>query len=124
MACKPDVVRSDDSGGHTVMYATVAAVIRKYLSLYEGEVREMYLDKRGLVTTGVGNYLQHPEDANRYKWEVPGGGPASPPDVIAEYQRVASPDTKTKIPNWAAMGGGNFITAAKQLKIVTLQLTT
>jgi hypothetical protein len=106
------------------MYTNVAAIIRRFLSLYEGELREMYIDNRGLVTTGVGNLLQTPEEANRYKWEIPGGGPASAPDVAAEYQRVSSPDTKIKIPNWAVMGGGNFINAAKQLKIVTLQLTT
>ncbi len=106
------------------MHTTVAAVIRRFLSLYEGEVREMYIDNRGLVTTGVGNLLQTPAEALQYQWERLGGGQASPQEVMAEYERVRSADTKQKIPNWAVMGGGNFISTAKRLGIVTLQLTS
>jgi hypothetical protein len=107
------------------MYSTVSAIIRKFLSLYEGEVREMYIDNRGLVTTGVGNLLSDPAAACQYQWEpIGGGGPVEPSDVRAEFNRVASSDTKAKIPDWATMGGGNFIAAAKKLGIVTLQLTT
>lgn len=105
------------------MHATVAAVIRKFLSLYEGEVREMYIDNRGLVTTGVGNLLQTASEANQYKWEKISGGAASPQEVTSEFERVRSSETKKKIPNWAVMGGGNFIKAAKQSGIVTLRLT-
>jgi len=106
------------------MHATVAAFARKFLSLDEGEVREMYIDNRGLVTTGVGNLLQTPAEANQYEWEKTGGGRAAPQEVAAEYERVRSADTKAKIPNWAVMGGGNFIRAARGLGIVTLQLTS
>jgi len=107
------------------MYSTVSAIIRKFLSLYEGEVREMYLDNRGFVTTGVGNLLPSSAAANRFQWEpIGGGGAVAAPDVAAEFDRVASAETKTKIPGWATMGGGNFIAAAKKLGIVTLRLTT
>lgn len=34
---------------------------------FEGEVREMYLDNPGLVTTGVGNLLQTAAEANQYQ---------------------------------------------------------
>lgn len=106
------------------MHATVSGVIRKFLGLYEGELREMYLDNRGFVTTGVGNLLQSPSHATQYAWQKIGGGPATSPEVMAEYERIRSPDTKVKIPTWATMGGGNFVKVAKGLQIVTLELTS
>jgi len=105
------------------MHTTVKKIIRKFLSLYEGELREMYIDNLGLVTTGVGNRLESAVVANGYKWQKGPGGPlADPTEVAAEYERVKSDDTKSKIPNWRTMGGGNFVKTAKALGIVTLQL--
>jgi hypothetical protein len=107
------------------MYDTVRAIIRKFLSMYEGELKQMYLDNRGLVTTGVGNLLQDSTAATNYQWEhISGNALASSDEVIAEYNNVKSDDTKTKIPNWKIMGGGNFVKRAIELGIVTLQLTS
>src|SRR6202035_3800983 len=78
----------------------------------------------GFVTTGVGNLLPNAAAANFMQWETIANGVVAPPlDVEAEFERVRSADTKTKIPSWQTMGGGNFIGAAKRLGIVTLRLT-
>ena len=105
------------------MHDTVARIIRNWLGQFEGPVREMYLDNRGFVTTGVGTLLQSAHDANGYRWERIAGGAASQPEVATEFERVRSPETKRKIPGWAVMGGANFIKSATRLGIVTLRLT-
>jgi hypothetical protein len=105
------------------MHDTVAQIIRKWLGQFEGPVREMYIDNRGLVTTGTGNLLQSAHEANKYQWERIAGGAVWPPEVADEFERVRSAETKRKIPGWAVMGGGNFIKSAMKLGIVTLRLT-
>ncbi len=49
------------------MHTTVAAVIRRFLSLYEGEVREMYIDMadRDKATEQVFRNAQVVEDSLR-----------------------------------------------------------
>jgi hypothetical protein len=95
----------------------------------EGDVGCMYLDNRGLVTTGRGNLLPDAASANRIgnvslNWQrIDNGAAASRTDVAAEWTRVGSADTKRQIPNYTVMGGGNFIAEAKRLGIVTLKLT-
>jgi hypothetical protein len=108
-------------------------VIRKFLgsadACNEGEVRSMYLDNRGFVTTGVGNLLPDGASASRFNgqpltWErIADGIQVAPTTVAAEFDRVNAPETKTRIPDWAIIGGGNFINRAKDLGIVTLRLT-
>jgi hypothetical protein len=115
------------------MYVQTRMLIRKFLSspraCNEGELRSMYPDNLGNVTTGVGNLLASVADANSsngipLRWEnIATKATATPAEVGAEFARVTSAETKARIPNWAAMGGGNFITAARNLGIVTLQLT-
>src|SRR5262245_30400971 len=131
-ACVPGVFSDSVSRKRTpmgvprreiAMHDTVAQIIRKWLGQFEGPVREMYIDNRGLVTTGTGNLLQSAREANTYQWERIAGGAASPPEVAAEFERVRSAETKRKIPGWAVMGGGNFIKSAMKLGIVTLRLT-
>ena len=116
------------------MYVQVSMAIRKFLVSEstggEGDVRSMYLDARGLVTTGRGNLLPDSASANNIggvslTWQrLDNGAVASPTEVAAEWTRVGSDETKKRqIPNYAVIGGGNFITQAKKLGIVTLQLT-
>jgi hypothetical protein len=108
-------------------------VLRKFLSspqaCNEGEVISMYPDNLGNVSTGVGINL---EDAaannllNRppFEWQtISNNTVAQDPAVLAEYNRVRSTQTQSQIPDWATMGGGAFIGAAKKLGIVTLELT-
>jgi hypothetical protein len=111
------------------MYVQVRMLMRKFLgskdACNEGELRSMYLDNRGFVTTGVGNKLDSAKDANAHKWErLANGTAADPTEVTAEFVRVGSGDTKSKIVNWATIGGGAFIIEAKKLGIVTVQLTS
>jgi hypothetical protein len=129
-AARPKLRRLD-------MYPQVSKVIRKFIVSEttggEGELTSMYLDVRGLVTTGRGNLLPNADSANSLgnvplKWQrIDNGAAASPTDVKAEWTRVGSDDTKRQIPNRNASGvwkgGGNFMAEAIRLGIVTLKLT-
>jgi hypothetical protein len=65
----------------------------------------MYLDSRGLVTTGVGNLLQSAKEASQYGWEDGSGNAVDAPTVEAEYRRIASEAPSGKFlsgKSWAA----------------------
>lgn len=56
---------------------------------FEGVVPCMYLDVRGLVTTGVGNLIDSTAAAEALPWTVhTGGQPATPEQIATEWQFV------------------------------------
>ena len=68
----------------------------------EGRVPHMYLDVKGLVTCGVGNWLATPSAAVRLPWRLlEGGGLALPSEIAAEWRRVAALEA-ARTPNYYA----------------------
>lgn len=57
---------------------------------FEGRVSHLYLDTRGLVTTGVGNLVDPISLALPLPWQTPGGAPASLRQAQADWWRVKS----------------------------------
>ncbi len=62
--------------------------IFKVLEQWEGCFAWMYLDTKGLVTTGVGNLLATAEAACGLEWYYSDGRRASTPDVVAAWNAV------------------------------------
>jgi GH24 family phage-related lysozyme (muramidase) len=56
----------------------------------EGVVRWMYLDVKGLVTTGYGNLIDSIKTALEPEWSQPDGSRATRGDVIREWNKVKS----------------------------------
>lgn len=56
----------------------------------EGAVDWLYLDRKGLVTTGRGNLLPTLADAQALDWRWPNGNPAGPADVATAWRLVTS----------------------------------
>ena len=55
---------------------------------FEGRVPWMYLDCKGLVTTGVGNLIEPASEACKLPWLHSDGTPASKDEIVAEWQLV------------------------------------
>ena len=73
----------------------------------EGRVRYMYLDVKGLVTTGLGNLIDSTADAEQLAWQRADGTPASTGDIDAEWERVKGRN------DLAPKGGGAFAADAQ-----------
>lgn len=84
------------------MYDSVRQNFQKFSSKFEGYVPWMYLDVKGLVTTGMGNLIDSVADAQKLPWYKPDGSLASPNEVGAEWSLVKGMQDKKNI------GGGNF----------------
>jgi len=56
----------------------------------EGAVPFMYLDVKGLVTTGIGNLIDTPADALSLPWLNADGSPATRMQIAAEWSYVKS----------------------------------
>ena len=71
------------------MHPSVAAALPGFLKQYEGKVNYMYLDKKGLVTIGIGNLIDPVNQALKLEFGPKGGGgTVSGAEVIAEFQTV------------------------------------
>jgi len=85
-----------------------ASVVDAWLNLnvpLEGMVTWMYLDIRGLVTTGVGNYLPSAEYAIALPWvRKSDGSPATKDEVRAEYESVLANKALAKLGHLVAGG--------------------
>ena len=68
----------------------------------EGRVPFMYLDVKGLVTTGLGNLIDSTADAEQLAWQHADGTPASTDEIDAEWERVKGRA------DLALQGGGAF----------------
>ena len=73
----------------------------------EGRLHFMYLDIKGLVTTGLGNLIDSPADAGQLAWQHADGTPASAEEIDAEWERVKG---RTDL---APKGGGAFAAGAQ-----------
>jgi GH24 family phage-related lysozyme (muramidase) len=66
-----------------------AQTICKELLGWEGNKPFMYLDKRGYVTTGIGNKLTNASEAIALPWQHRGTGvPATPAEIRSAFERV------------------------------------
>lgn len=91
--------------------SSVLSAFPKFSSDFEGLVPFMYLDKLGLVTTGVGNLINSVAAAQELPWKEPGGAPATKERIASEWQKVhalvgvRNPKTGNL---WTDEGGGHF----------------
>lgn len=69
----------------------------------EGWVSWMYLDVKGLVTTGMGNLIDPIDTALALPWSDGNGQPASQDDIAAEWSRVKA---DTRLASAGAMAAG------------------
>jgi hypothetical protein len=74
------------------MYPSVRAYFPRFTAPLEGDVRFMYLDVLGKVTTGKGNLIDSVQAAQRLRGQFKGspGTVASPAQVEAEWKMVKS----------------------------------
>jgi len=74
-----------------VVYQSIKDQIGKYLAFFEGAINWMYLDERGLVTTGKGNLLDPYASFGRsVRFVHKDGSAASDAEVKAEFDMVKS----------------------------------
>lgn len=84
------------------MYDSVRSNWQKFSSKFEGYLPFMYLDVKGLVTTGMGNLIDPLPQAQALPWRKPDGSFASPNEIGAAWSLVKGrQDMKMK-------GGGAF----------------
>jgi len=74
------------------MKASVEAAFRSFSAKFEGAVNFMYLDVKGLVTTGIGNLIDPGGAALGLPWLRADGTPASRHEIAAEWAYVKSRD--------------------------------
>jgi hypothetical protein len=84
------------------MWQSVRDVWLEFNEPLEGRLNFMYLDIRGLVTTGVGNLIDPRELAEELPWETADGSVAAPEQIDAEWDQI-----KSKL-DQAKLGGGTF----------------
>lgn len=84
------------------MYDSVARAFFNFTIQFEGYTRWMYLDVKGLLTTGVGNLIDSPAVAEALPWKRADGSLADKGEVCAEW---ASVKWRTDL---ARHGGGAF----------------
>lgn len=71
------------------MHASVLPALRGFLGTYEGVCDFMYLDTRGLVTTGIGNLIDPKPLARSYQWlRNSDGQVATAAQVDAEWDQI------------------------------------
>lgn len=68
--------------------ASVRSTFYDFNSKFEGVVNWMYLDVKGLVTTGVGNLIDPVRAALDLPFHLPDGQPASREDIEAEWRTI------------------------------------
>lgn len=85
------------------MYQSVRDYFNTFQSKYEGYLSFMYLDVKGLVTTGMGNLIDPIDTALGLPWvHKSDGSPASQDEIVAEWNTVKN---RTDL---ASHGGGSF----------------
>lgn len=66
------------------------SVFLREITRWEGEQRNMYIDTRGYVTTGIGHLLQTSGDALKLPWQHSSTGqPATPAEIKSAFGRLA-----------------------------------
>lgn len=80
------------------MYPSVATIWPAWSARFEGRIYWMYLDIKGLVTTGVGNLIDPSGLAMALPWTKPDGTYASTTEILTEWQAI-------KATTWLAEAG-------------------
>lgn len=70
------------------MWASVQSAFIRFSEQLEGTTLWMYLDVKGLLTTGIGVLIDSPEAALKLKWYRDDGTTANPNDVVDEWRTV------------------------------------
>ena len=70
------------------MRQVVIDIFAELSTQYEGRVAWMYLDCKGLVTTGIGNLIDSISEAAKLPWQHLDGTPASRDEIAAEWKLV------------------------------------
>ena len=86
----------------TDMRQAVQDNLLSFNSRFEGSCTWMYLDVKGLVTTGVGDLIDSPGAALALDWAHVDGTPASVPEVQAAWAQVKGAQALRML------GGGHF----------------
>lgn len=86
------------------MHESVLKVFPSFSTRFEGRVHSMYLDILGLITTGIGNLIDTPEETARLPWfhEATGERATEAEIKAAWHQLKARQDIKTKHWRFAA----------------------
>lgn len=83
------------------MRASVLAAFKPFSTTFEGYLPWMYVDQKGLVTTGMGNLIDPVENAINLPWTHGVGGPAATQqEIIAAWNAVKNSGAN-------GTGGGN-----------------
>lgn len=99
------------------MRPTARAALLPWLAQFEGSVPWMYLDRLGLVTTGIGVKIDSPTQALAIQWTWRAtGAPAAPSAVQAEWTRVKSLQASRLFGGGA---GGPFDSSARLVAVPT-----
>jgi len=70
------------------VYDSVRAAVTAFTEQFEGNTTWMYLDVKGLVTTGRGNLIDPPSMALELPWRTADGVPATHDQILTEWLRV------------------------------------
>lgn len=84
------------------MRPSVRSAFITFTTPLEGRVNYMYLDVKGLVTTGVGNLIDNPSDAQRLPWFRGDMQKANPGEIADAWNTVK------KRKDLALQGGGVY----------------
>ncbi len=89
------------------MYPSVRQAFPSFTKQFEGDIRFMYLDVKGLVTTGKGNLIDPMDGALGITWQHKKTGiPATRDEVIAEWKLVKS---RQDLKNTFCLRKGSFV---------------
>ena len=70
------------------MRATVSAAWPAFCAQYEGRLSTIYLDTKGLATTGTGNLIDSVAAAQALPWLTKTGARATPAQIEAEWKQI------------------------------------
>ena len=70
------------------MHKSVRQKLPEFLKRYEGKYNHMYLDKKGLVTIGIGFLIDPVDEALKLQYRTKGGGTVGNAEVKAEWEKV------------------------------------
>lgn len=83
------------------MRDAVRQAFQAYTERFEGAVRWMYLDVRGLCTTAIGNLIDPIETALGLPFVRPDGMPATRDEIATEWRRVKALQSMAKLGGYA-----------------------
>jgi GH24 family phage-related lysozyme (muramidase) len=70
------------------MFPCVRSAFKGFTAKFEGVVQWMYLDVKGLVTTGIGNLIDPVEQSLDIPWQKADETPATRDEIRAEWESV------------------------------------